>query len=74
MRLRRIKVSAMTPDTKHDQPSPDNDRQPLDGEVHLSAEQLRQLADAELQARFRQEALEQLRRRQCPGCGEMDLF
>lgn len=64
----------MTPDTHHEESSAADDHQHGEAEASLSEEQLRQLADAELQARFRKEALAQLRRRQCPGCGEEELF
>ena len=43
------------------QPPPSNAQRPYDAA---------QFADAELQERYRQEYLVQLRRLSCPGCGE----
>ena len=40
----------------------------------LAPEQTQQLADAELQEKYRQAYLEQIRRQSCPGCGDTDIF
>lgn len=40
----------------------------------LTPAEREQLSDSELQERYRREALRQLRRLQCPGCGESELF
>lgn len=48
-------------------PSPD-----LDAE--LTEKQKADLEDPEVQARNRREMLRQLRLRQCPGCGEDEIF
>jgi len=47
--------------------------QPLH-QAELTPTEREQLADPELQEMYRQEALRQLRRLQCPGCGESELF
>ena len=47
--------------------------QPLH-QAELTPAEREQLADAKLQKMYRQEALRQLRRLQCPGCGESELF
>jgi hypothetical protein len=41
-------------------------------ETRLTAQELVDLQDSDLQAHYRREYLAQLRRRACPGCGEAD--
>jgi len=50
-----------------------DDPQPLH-DAELTPAEREQLSDPERQERYRKEALLQLRRLQCPGCGESELF
>ena len=50
-----------------------DDPKPLH-DAELTPAEREQLSDPELQERYRKEALKQLRRLQCPGCGESELF
>ena len=40
----------------------------------LTPKQTQQLTDAELQEKYRQAYLKQIRRQSCPGCGDTDIF
>ena len=53
--------------TQSDEPTPFH-------HAELTPTEREQLSDPELQERYRREALRQLRRLQCPGCGESELF
>ncbi|MEZ6103779.1 MAG: hypothetical protein R3E01_32945 [Pirellulaceae bacterium] len=48
--------------------------EPLGQSAELTQEERDQLANAKLQAEYRAKFLEQLRARQCPGCGDTNIF
>ena len=63
------------------QPRPENEnRQPKPTQAEnreleqLTEQQLRELQDPAVQEQYRKEMLRELRLRQCPGCGEDELF
>lgn len=66
---------------QHDDQNPTNDAKPkADDSASPSdadtsnADQSSELTDEELQAEYRRRHIEQMRRFQCPGCGETDIF
>lgn len=51
-----------------------NEDIPASETENSNAQQEPQLTDEELQAEYRRRHIEQMRRFQCPGCGETDIF
>lgn len=55
-------------------PNPQPQEKQATDETNLTDAEKEQLADAAKQEEYRKAHLAQLRRLQCPGCGETDLF
>jgi len=66
---------------QHENQNPTNDADPKANETapecdtdNQNCQQPPELTEEEIQAEYRRRHLEQMRRFQCPGCGETDIF